>query len=55
MTSNNYNPVKGFEVKDKAGKIHLAIYTANRLGNMRMNVNGKFYTDKQFCKHFKKI
>ena len=29
-----------------------AIYAANSLGNMRMNVDGKFYTDKKFNEKF---
>lgn len=37
------------------GDIVNVIYAANSRGNMRMWVDGKFYTDKQFDKTFKII
>lgn len=36
-------------------QIFVAEYAANKKGNMRMWVNGKFYSDKQFGKKFKQI
>lgn len=50
------NAVKGFNVKDrKIGEIKFAVYCANRLGNLRMGVDGKLYSDKEFTKKFIKI
>lgn len=41
------------QVKCKTtGKIITAIYTTTPGGNKRYNVNGKFYTDRQFDKLF---
>lgn len=49
-------PIKGFYVKNKVtGEVKYAVYAANRLGNLRMAIDGKFYTDKEFEKLFKKI
>ena len=51
------NPVTScvkIEVK-ATGEIKTAVYAHNRLGNKLMNVDGKFYTDKQFTKLFKII
>lgn len=36
----------------KSGREYEAVYAANRLGNMRMWVEGKFYSDKKFDKLF---
>ena len=42
-------------VVKSTGEQKTAIYAANSTGNMRMNVDGKFYTDKQFGKMFTPI
>lgn len=39
-------------IEKQSGKIFNADYAPNRLGNMRMWVSGKFYSDKQFNKLF---
>jgi hypothetical protein len=50
------NPVKGFYVKNKqTGEIKFAVYTKNRLGNLRMHVEGRSYNDKYFAKKFEKF
>ena len=36
----------------KTGEVFIATYDKNRLGNLQMWVNGKFYTDKKFNKVF---
>lgn len=36
-------------------EIKLAIYAPNKKGNKQYNVDGKFYTDKDFDKNFKII
>lgn len=33
-------------------EIKIAVYAPNKKGNMQYNVEGKFYTDKQFDKLF---
>jgi|SRR6185312_1863483 len=46
-------PVKCMNVVDKkTGEEFFAVYAANRLGNLRFNVNGKFYSDREFNKKF---
>jgi len=41
------------KVKDRiSGQLFNAVYAANRLGNMRMWVDGRFYTDNEFDKKF---
>lgn len=46
--------IKSLKIEDKkTGKLHTAIYAHNRLGNLRMWVNGKFYSDKDFIRKFK--
>jgi len=40
-------------IDKKTGAIYIAAYAHNRLGNLRMWVNGKFYSDKDFQKTFK--
>lgn len=35
-------------INKKTGDENVAIYAANRLGNMRYHVDGRFLTDKQF-------
>lgn len=48
-------PIKGMNViRKKDSKSFFAVYSANRLGNMRFNVDGKFYTDKEFEKQFQR-
>lgn len=42
------------EVK-KTGEKKLAIYAPNNKGNKQLNVDGKFYTDKDFDKKYKVI
>ena len=37
------------------GEIKVAIYATTSAGHKRMNVDGKFYTDKQFDKLFEII
>ena len=37
------------------GTIYNATYTHNRLGNLRMWVNGKFYSDEMFSKTFLQV
>lgn len=39
----------------KTGEKFTAQYAHNRLGNKRMWVNGKFYSDKEYDKTFKVI
>jgi hypothetical protein len=39
----------------KTGEQFTAQYACNRLGNKRMWVNGKFYSDKEYDKTFKVI
>jgi len=36
----------------QTGEVHNVIYAANSSGNMRLWVDGKFYSDKQFEKCF---
>lgn len=36
----------------KTGEVVTVMYEPNRLGNMRIWVNGKFYSDKEFDKKF---
>ena len=44
------------KVRDKqTNEITCASYAHNRLGNLRMWVNGKFYSDKDFGKRFVQI
>ncbi len=46
--------IKSLKIEDKkTGELHTAIYAHNRLGNLRMWVNGKFYSDKDFIRKFK--
>jgi hypothetical protein len=48
------NPVKAIQViEKKTGVVKTAIYAANRMGNLRMAVDGKFYSDKDFMSKFK--
>ena len=42
-------------INNTTGEIKYATYAANSSGNMRMWVDGKFYTDKQFNKTFSQI
>jgi len=50
------NTVKGVRaIERSSGKEIFAIYAANSSGNMRLNVNGKFYSDRQFSKLFDSI
>jgi hypothetical protein len=42
-----------FVIEKTTGKQFVAVYALNSGGNLRFNVNGKFYTDKQFNKLFK--
>ena len=39
-------------IDNETGEEKIAVYAANRKGNMRYNIDGKFYTDKQFDKKF---
>ena len=39
-------------IHKKTGQVSNAIYTHNRLGNLRFWVEGKFYSDKLFDKTF---
>lgn len=41
-----------YVIDKNSGESLIACYAANRLGNMRMNVRGKFYSDKEFNKKF---
>jgi hypothetical protein len=44
------------KVQDKkTGETFFAEYSYNRLGNKRMWVNGKFYSDRDFDRKFKFI
>jgi hypothetical protein len=53
MSTNTPQPVKGMKaIEISSGREVFAVYAANRLGNMRLNVEGKFYSDKQFSKLF---
>lgn len=45
--------VKVIEIK--SGKIKYAVYAHNSTGSLRYNIDGKFYTDKQFYKSFRII
>jgi hypothetical protein len=45
--------MKVLEVKTET--IYHATYAHNRLGNLRMWVNGKFYSDKYFSKRFLEV
>lgn len=48
--------MRNTKAKNKStGEIVSVLYAANSKGNMRMWVDGKFYTDKQFDKTFKLI
>jgi len=48
--------MKFIKAKEKGtDRIVSVQYGANRLGNMRMWVEGKFYSDKEFGKKFKLI
>lgn len=38
-----------------SGIIYNATYAHNRLCNLRMWVNGKFYSDKSFSKNFRQV
>ena len=40
-------------IDKKTGKENTAVYALTPKGNWRMNVDGKFYTDKSFDKNFK--
>lgn len=42
-------------LNNKTGEITNATYANNRLGNLRMWVNGKFYDDKKFNKLFSRL
>jgi len=42
-------------INNTTGKISNAIYAHNKLGNLRMWVDGKFYSDKRFDKTFTKL
>lgn len=45
--------MKSLKAKEKStGKIVSVEYAHNRLGNKRMWVDGKFYSDKNFAKKF---
>jgi len=46
--------MKTINVQNKiTGQIHVAVYTFTPSGNLRYNVDGKFYTDKKFDQTFK--
>ena len=48
------NPIKSTTVIEKAtGKPFTALYDRNRLGNWRMWVDGKFYSDKDFARLYR--
>jgi len=42
-------------INNTTGKISNATYAHNRLGNLRMWVDGKFYSDKKFDRTFTKL
>lgn len=42
-------------INNTTGKISNATYAHNRLGNLRMWVDGKFYDDKKFSKIFSQL
>jgi len=42
-------------IHKKTGKMVNATYAHNRLGNLRMWVEGKFYDDKKFDKIFRRL
>jgi hypothetical protein len=46
--------MKAIKVQDKkTGEIFTCEYAHNRLGNKRMWVNGKFYSDRDFDRKFR--
>ncbi len=48
--------LSGMKVIERtSGEKKIALYETNRLGNKQFNVDGKFYSDKQFDKLFGKI
>lgn len=53
---NYHNHISFVDVVEKSSGLQFrAVYSLNRLGNLRYNVNGKFYSDKLFDKTFKII
>lgn len=44
-----------FVIEKSTGKQYVAVYAQNSGGNLRMNVNGKFYSDKKFNQLFKLV
>ena len=42
-------------IENHTNQIYNSTYAHNRLGNLRMWVNGKFYSDKEFGKKFTQI
>jgi hypothetical protein len=53
---SSYNPIKSMQVKNrKTGEIVTAFYGLNRLKNLRLHINGKFISDKDFNKKYEPI
>jgi len=42
-------------INNTTGEVTYATYGANRQGNLRMWVSGKFYSDKKFDKTFTRV
>lgn len=56
LETKTLNNMKIVKAKQKSTDTILSVqYGANRLGNMRMWVEGKFYSDKEFNRKFKLI
>lgn len=39
-------------IEKSTGIVYYATYSRNRLGNLRMWVNGRFYSDREFDRKF---